>query len=133
MQANLKNIIAKLERMGRFPRGYVFDYDLMSDSIIWEDEKADFDPHELNFMREVWSYRAGMYISEHRVQYHAAWCALHELFPEWIGFDPSRITPNREALEVFVRERERSSRRMDRYRKAEDGSWRPLSGIHPKE
>ena len=79
-------------------------YHLLADALVWMDEKPpwarELRPAE-DALRCMWHHRTGLILGEDR-PFGELWEQGMRLFPEWVGFHPSRRTPSRK-LQVFYR------------------------------
>lgn len=92
-----------------------FSYDMMSNSVIWKDEAnmSDAPVEVLNFMREIWAYRAGLIRSEQLNIFRESWNYLRVGHPQWIGFQDHRITPQKEIVSFLKTNADAALRELD--------------------
>ena len=78
-------------------------YDILSDAIIWTDEKnPSLNSELIGAMRQVWHFRTYCMLRGDRIDNDViAKCV--RLFPNWIGFLPERWNPTPEILAEYRR------------------------------
>ena len=78
-------------------------YDILSDAIIWSDEKnSKLSSDLICSMRQVWHFRTHCILRGNRIDSDViAKCV--RLFPHWIGFLPERWSPTPEVLAEYRR------------------------------
>jgi hypothetical protein len=89
-------------------------YEIMSGSLIWEDEKPRNAGHGTSVnvlgpevpvevawsLRPLWHYRTGLIIGEER-PYRELWELGRSLFPRWVGFHPFRCKLSRRYKVIY--------------------------------
>lgn len=77
-------------------------YDMLSDAIIWSDEKPLLSTELHNALRQVWHFRTCCILRDNRIDNDLiAKCV--RLFPNWIGFLPERWNQTPEILAEYRR------------------------------
>jgi hypothetical protein len=85
-------------------------YDLMSDALIWSDEKPKGRPaKEVWALRPVLRYRTGLILGLTLTEFQKEWETAKKLFPEWIGFREERSSRSVELEREYHRLRKESS------------------------
>src|SRR5262249_12493723 len=77
-------------------------YHLFADALVWVDEMPlwrRFSDLE-NALRWLWHYRTGLIIGQPRPGVEL-WELGKRLFPRWVGFHPSRCSPNRRHVVLY--------------------------------
>jgi hypothetical protein len=70
-------------------------FDQMSGAFIWSDEKLRGLPtNEMGCLRAIFRYRTSIIVQESDPRFQSLWADLKEKYPDWIGFDPTRCSPN---------------------------------------
>ena len=96
----LSNAAARV-RECRFDAESRMRYDLMSDSILWEDEiPTPFNGDSLA-IRLLFRYRTTVLLGKPNHELECYWRLGMSLFPDWPGFTPSRNTPSQELLDFL--------------------------------
>ena len=87
--------IAVLMNSQRRSRFASLNYDMMADAIWWSDERPNFDhPEDHWCLRPVFRYRTTLILDSPDPKWLPFWERSLELFPDWPGFHPSRVTSN---------------------------------------
>lgn len=92
-------------------------YDMMSDGLIWSDERAGMlrVPFEhLGIVRCLLNYRASLISRQPREEFAGVWERGSEAFPYWIGFLPERCESSDELVGLLTGFRTRSQKEFDR-------------------
>jgi hypothetical protein len=89
-------------------------FELLSGALIWSDERKLDSFDAVCALRPVWNYRTGLLLGEPPARFEAAWSRAKELFPEWIGFDPSRCTPTPELTALARKLQSKGDREIDK-------------------
>lgn len=78
-------------------------YEIMSDALVWSDEKHPSLTSEIIFaLRQLWHFRTRCILQNERIENKVVErCAA--LFPNWIGFLPERWIPTPAALAEYRR------------------------------
>jgi hypothetical protein len=75
--------------------------DCMSDALVWPDETDSSTPVQvIGALRFVRHYRTGLIIGEQR-PHGEYWQLGRELFPNWVGFHPSRCDVSPRLSEIY--------------------------------
>lgn len=78
-------------------------YDMLSDAIIWSDEKhSKLTSDLICAMRQVWRFRTLCILRDHRIDSDVITKCV-KLFPHWIGFLPERWNSTPEVLAEYRR------------------------------
>lgn len=76
-------------------------YHLLADALFWADEVAFWwKQGEENALRILWYYRTGLILGEAR-PFAEVWQLGKRLFPNWVGFHPSRCRPERRYRVIY--------------------------------
>jgi hypothetical protein len=89
----------------RFDAQSSFRYDLMSDSVIWEDEMPNPFMGDSLALRLLFRYRTSVLLGNPDVQLEGYWLHGKSLFPDWPGFTSDRSTPSQEILDFLKKVR----------------------------
>ncbi len=77
-------------------------YDLMSDSLIWTDERlTGLTVEEMGCFRAICRYRTSLIIDKPDQRFQALWEQLKQMCPNWIGLTPSRCLPSNTLVEKY--------------------------------
>jgi hypothetical protein len=79
-------------------------YSVVADALYWSDEimKVE-DTVADDLMRFLLRYRTTLILGQPNHALEVYWNEALRQFPQWIGFDPSRRTPNSELQRVYKR------------------------------
>lgn len=108
--SDAKEVAQQLDRVANAANNCVYDpassfqYDAMSDSIIWTDEIPD--PSQCRFsessiLRILQRYRTSVWIRNPEEMFSVYWEVGQEIFPSWPGFHSSRLEASPERLTCF--------------------------------
>lgn len=103
-------------------------YEMMSGGLMWEDEKPDIPFSENGWFRAALAYRSSVILGKPRTEFASIWSALQRIAPKWPGFRPERCTPSPELVDFLTKQRNSSTRALDRLDAVTSGRWKPLSG-----
>ena len=92
--ASLKPVADQLRLQRMAPDAEPF-LELMSDGFVWSDERLHgLGTDEMGVLRAIFRFRTSLIAQQPDSRFEDLWNALREICPEWIGFDPSRCSPN---------------------------------------
>jgi hypothetical protein len=75
--------------------------DVMSDALVWPDETASSTPIQVIWaLRFVRHYRTGLILGVER-PHEDFWQLSRQLFPQWVGFHPSRCELSEQLAAVY--------------------------------
>jgi hypothetical protein len=75
----------------------MIDYSLLADGLHWSDEFPVLeDELSDDLIRHLIHYRTSLIRGRPDKRVEAYWNEARRLFPQWIGFDPARCTPDPE-------------------------------------
>src|SRR4051794_4663127 len=94
------------------PASPVF-FELLSGAVIWKDEQPS-KIKDIWALRVIWHYRTGLLLGEPPAKYEPLWRRARELFPEWVGFHPSRSEPSPELMELVRRLKKSGDRELEK-------------------
>jgi hypothetical protein len=100
MNPDHDTLIARLRQCTK-DTGVAPFYDAMSDGLVWPDETPPRDYDVLSITRFLWHHRARLIQGLTTSRYQTQWDEGLRLFPEWIGFHPSRTSPNPQLAWLF--------------------------------
>ncbi len=103
-QEHLKSLVPYLADL-KFDRSADVFLDLLSDSLVWEDEMivAGLTAEQMGCLRAIFRYRTGLNCGTPESRFEPLWDQLKHECPTWIGFDPSRSVPSKGHLENYER------------------------------
>lgn len=100
-------------------------YHVLADALYWADEAPPWPWARLreaeNALRCLWYFRTGLILGEER-PFAELWELGKQLFPLWVGFDPSRCRPNRRYQIIYRAGRMVVSRCMNELERESDES-----------
>lgn len=80
-------------------------YEMIGGTIQWTDEwKESVYPFASQGLRMVLAYRTSLNLDKPRTEFEPYWIEAQRRFPRWIGFLPSRCSPDRELQKFYQRE-----------------------------
>jgi hypothetical protein len=83
--------------------------ELMSDGFVWSDEKLHgLSVEDMGALRAVYRFRTSLITQIADSRFENIWNELRKACPEWIGFDPSRCSPNEELLSLYLKNKKMS-------------------------
>jgi hypothetical protein len=92
----LDSLIVRLKTLRKDDKATPF-FDQMSGAFIWSDEKVDgVTVEEMGCMRAINRYRTSLIVQESDLRFQSLWEEFRAKYPDWIGFDPVRCSPNRD-------------------------------------
>lgn len=103
-------------------------YEIMSDALMWDDEKANLPISELGWFRAALAYRSSVILAQPRTEFEPIWNSLKRIAPKWPGFRPERCTPSLELVDILNRQRKILKRELDRLDAAASGRSKLLAG-----
>ena len=91
-----------------------YQYDAMTESIVWDDERPPVQSmidvgRTMRVLRRLLRYRASVALGEPEVALEPAWNLAKSLCPSWVGFAEERVHPSNEVVE-FLRARVAATR-----------------------
>lgn len=98
----LDSLIPILAALKIDPVAKVF-YDLMTDALIWADERPPFDltAEQMGCLRAIFRFRTSLITSTPDTRFYNLWDTLKAKCPQWIGFTPSRCSPTAQLIETY--------------------------------
>jgi hypothetical protein len=106
--ASLKRLADQLRLQRMAPDAEPF-MELMSDGFVWSDEKLHgLSTEEMGGLRAIFRFRTSLITQQADSRFENLWNELRKICPEWIGFDPSRCSPNETLLARYQKSRKRS-------------------------
>ena len=95
----LNDLAPILRSMPHIPDARVM-YDIMSDALIWADEKGEC--VEATWVaRPLFRFRTSIIIGEPDERCAEYWRLARRIIPEWIGFRPERCSPSQQLRELY--------------------------------
>jgi len=89
-------------------------YDMITDSLVWSDELPDAQPNLWWAIRPVLHHRTCI-ILQRASTAGSWWNRAIELFPEWVGFLPTRQTPTEDLRALYLSAVKIAEESMDRH------------------
>ncbi|MCC9604238.1 hypothetical protein LOC67_27100, partial [Stieleria sp. JC731] len=78
-------------------------YDILADALVWSDETVESTPNDLlDGLRQLRKYRTHVMLTDSEPD-SDVWLHCQSLFPDWVGFLPSRHKQTAELLSVYRR------------------------------
>jgi len=106
--ASLKALADQLRLQKMVPDAEPF-LDLMSDGFIWSDERLHgLSVEEMGGLRAIFRFRTSLITQLADSRFENLWNELREICPGWIGFDPSRCSPNESLRALYLKSKKRS-------------------------
>jgi hypothetical protein len=112
----LEGIAAEMNRI-RATADPEMQYSIMSDAIVWSDEY----PNDLTGRTEDFEcikillrYRTSLLTGQPNESFRPYWERAIELFPNWAGFEPSRLAPSNEKTKFYEKRSERDMQNLNR-------------------
>jgi len=106
--APLKRVADQLRRQRMDPLAEPF-LELMSDGFIWSDERLfGLSTEEMGSLRAIFRFRTSLITEEADPRFENLWNELRKICPEWIGFSPSRCSPDEALASRYRKSKKRS-------------------------
>jgi len=106
--APLKQIADQLRQQRMDPKAEPF-LELMSDGFIWSDERlTGLSTEEMGSLRAIFRFRTSLITKETDTRFEKLWNELRKICPEWIGFHPSRCSPDGDLASRYWKSKKRS-------------------------
>lgn len=97
----LEPLIVKFKVLQKDDKATPF-FDHMSGAFIWSDEKVrGLDVNEMGCLRAIFRYRTSLIVRESDTRFQSLWAELKQKYPDWIGFDPARCSPNEDLVACY--------------------------------
>jgi hypothetical protein len=103
-------------------------YEVMSGSVMWDDEKASIPFSQLGWFRAALAYRSSVILGKPRIEFEPVWRELQRVAPNWPGFRAERCTPNPALVEYLNTHTKNSMRQINRLDDALSERRKLLSG-----
>jgi hypothetical protein len=93
--AHLATMAGAMRKMKKAKKNAAIAYSLLADGLYWSDEFPEFeDSLSDDVIRFLIRYRTTLILGQPKKKLERLWTEAGRQFPEWIGFDAARRTPN---------------------------------------
>lgn len=98
---SLDSLIVELRTLEKDNNASPF-FDHTSGAFIWSDEKVrGLGANEMGCLRAIFRYRTSLIVHEPDPRFESLWADLKGKYPDRIGFDPARCSPNDDLVKRY--------------------------------
>ena len=104
IEPSLRDVASRLNSCRPNPEATI-KYDLLADALIWPDElpvpRQPGEFSKLSMVRVLQRYRTTVILGAPNSDLEKYWLLGKELFPEWCGFQPDRMTTSDQRVALY--------------------------------
>jgi hypothetical protein len=112
---HLKLLGPRLPTVKGQPTADIF-YEAMTGGLVWTDETICLKGatvEEIGCLRILWRYRTSLILQNPDSHCEALWNQARRDYPEWIGFDSARCTPDEELVALYEKQSKKTARALN--------------------